>query len=321
MELVRFITEYSDEEKCKTLFKNYRDKVSVVCKRCGSREHYWQKSIWQYECKYCRFRTTLRSGTILEASKLPYRYWIMTMFLMSISKKSFSALEMQHMLGHKRYEPIWAMMHKIRAGMGNRESRYKLDGEVELDDAFMEVVKERVIDPLTGKREKRKRGRGSQKQAKVMVMTKFVSDPDKATLTGGKKGRSFRFVKMKVMETLGSKEINKEIEKAVDSKASIISDGWSGYEKLSTVVKNHQYYQIDSKLADKVLPWVHTMISNAKRSLLGTHHWVSDKYLQNYLDEYCYRTNRRYFGQKLWERLMVVAVEDTWYGKLVYVNG
>ena len=62
------------------------------------------------------------------------------MFLMSISKKSFSALEMQHMLGHKRYEPIWAMMHKIRAGMGNRESRYKLDGEVELDDAFMEVV-------------------------------------------------------------------------------------------------------------------------------------------------------------------------------------
>lgn len=142
MELVRFITEYSDEEKCKTLFKSYRDKVGVVCKKCGS-----------------------------------------------------------------------------------RESRYKLDGEVELDDAFMEVVKERVIDPLTGKREKRKRGRGSQKQAKVMFMSKFVSDSDKATLTGGKKGRFFRFVKMKVMEPLGSKEINKEIEKAVDSKASIISDG------------------------------------------------------------------------------------------------
>lgn len=272
MELIRFITEYSDEEKCKKLFKSYRDKVGVVCKKCGSREHYWQQSIRQYECKHCKFRTTLRSGTILEASKLPYRYWIMTMFLMSISKKSFSALEMQHMLGHKRYEPIWAMMHKIRAGMGNRESRYKLDGEIELDDAFMEVVKERTIDPLTGKREKMKRGRGSQRQAKVMVLTKIISDPETATLTGGKKGRSFRFVKMKVMKTLGSKEIHKELKKSVDKDASIISDGWSGYEKLNTVVKNHQYYQIDSKLADKVLPWVHTMISNAKRSLLGTHH-------------------------------------------------
>lgn len=190
-----------------------------------------------------------------------------------------------------------------------------------MDDAFMEVVKERTIDPLTGNREKMKRGRGSQRQAKVMVLTKIISDPETATLTGGKKGRSFRFVKMKVMETLGSKEIHKELKKSVDKDASIISDGWSGYEKLNTVVKNHQYYQIDSKLADKVLPWVHTMISNARRSLPGTHHWVSDTYLQNYLDEYCYRTNRRYFGQKLWERLMVVAVEDTWYGKLIYVNG
>jgi hypothetical protein len=321
MELVRFITEYSDEEKCKRLFKSYRDKVGVVCKKCGSREHYWQQSIGQYECKHCKFRTTLRSGTILEASKLPYRYWIMTMFLMSISKKGFSALEMQHMLGHKRYEPIWAMMHKIRAGMGNRESRYKLDGEVELDDAFLEVVKERTNEPISDKKEKMKRGRGSQRQAKVMVMAKIISDSETASLTGGKKGRSFRFVKMKVMETLGSKEIHKELKKSIDKEASIISDGWAGYEKLNTVVKDHQYCQIDSKLAGKILPWVHTMISNAKRSLLGTHHWVSDTYLQNYLNEYCYRTNRRYFGQKLWERLMVVAVEDTSYGKLIYVNG
>jgi len=132
-----------------------------------------------------------------------------------------------------------------------------------------------------------------------MVMSKFVIDPDKGTLTGDMKGRSFCFVKMKVMEILGSKDIHKELKKSVDKDTSIISDGWSGYEKLNTVVKNHQYYQIDSKFADKVLPWVHTMISNAKRSLLGTHHWISDKYLQNYLDVYYYSTNRRYFGQKL----------------------
>ena len=321
MELVRFITEYSDEEKCKRLFKSYRDKVGVVCKKCGSREHYWQQSIWQYECKHCKFRTTLRSGTILEASKLPFCYWIMAMFLMSISKKSFSAHEMQHMLGHKRYEPIWAMMHKIRAGMGNRESRYKLDGEVELDDAYIKVMKEQPIEFLNYRPESLKGGRGSQRQAKLLVMSKIISDPEKATFTGGKKGRSFRFVKMKVMEDLTSKEIHRELKKSVDKEASLVSDAYAGFKKLNAVVKSHQYYPIAPKLADKVLPWVHTMISNAKRTLLGTHHWVSEKYLQNYLDEFSYRTNRRYFGQKLWERLMIVAVEDTWYGKLIYVNG
>ena len=321
MELVRFISEYSDEGKCKSLFKSYRDKVGIVCKNCGSHDHYWQQTLWQYECKQCKFRTTLRSGTILEASKLPYRYWIITMFMMSISKKSFSALEMQRILGHKRYEPIWFMMQKIRAAMGNRESRYKLDGEVEIDDAFIEVVKENEVDPVTGLKEKKKRGRGSQRQAKVMVMTKIESDPEQKSITRGKKGRSFRYVKMKVMETLGAEEIHEEVQKSVKAKSKVITDGWTGYGKLSTIVKTHKYYQIDAELADKVLPWVHTMIANAKRVLLGTHHWVSDKYLQNYLDEFCYMTNRRYFGQKLWERLMVVAVEDTWYGKLVYVNG
>lgn len=321
MEFVEFITKYSDEEKCKRLFKSYRDKVGVVCKNCGSREHYWQQTIWQYECKHCKFRTTLRSGTILEASKLPYRYWIMTMFLMSISKKSFSALEMQHMLGHKRYEPIWAMMHKIRAGMSNRESRYKLDGEVELDDAFIKVVKEPTIEYLGDYKEILKSGRGSQRRAKVLVMAKIISDSETATLTGGKKGRSFRFVKMKVMYELKSKEIHEELKESVDKEASIISDSYAGYKKLNAVVKNHQYYQISPKLADKILPWVHTMISNVKRSLLAIHHCISEKYLQNYLDEFSYKTNRRYFGQKLWERLMVVAVEDTYYGKLIYVNG
>ncbi|MFT6808778.1 MAG: hypothetical protein ACJA01_002009, partial [Saprospiraceae bacterium] len=28
---------------------------------------------------------------------------------------------MQRQIGHKRYEPIWFMMHKIRAAMGQRD--------------------------------------------------------------------------------------------------------------------------------------------------------------------------------------------------------
>lgn len=321
MELVDFILAYSDEEKCKALFKSYRDMTGVICKQCGSHEHYWQQSIWQYECKHCKFRTTLRSGTIMEASKLPYRYWVITIFLMSISKKGFSALQMQRILGHKRYEPIWLMMHKIRAAMGNRESKYKLDGKVEIDDAFIEVVKEKKVNPLTGKDEKNKRGRGSQKKAKIIVMTKAVIDTTKATLTGGKKGHAFRFVKMQVMESLGWEQVNEQVTKSVATNSDVITDGWLGFERLKNVVKHHECYRIDAPMADKVLPWVHTMISNLKRTLLGTYHHVSRKYLQNYLDEYDYRTNRRYFGQKLWKRLMVVAVEDTWYGKLVYING
>lgn len=57
----------------------------------------------------------------------------------------------------------------------------------------------------------------------------------------------------------------------------------------------------------KALPWFHTAISNAKASLKGTYFGISERYLQNYLSEFCYKLNRRYFGSRLFDRLIVAA--------------
>ncbi len=54
------------------------------------------------------------------------------------NKKGFSALEMQRLIGHSRYEPIWLLMYKIRVSMGNRDNKYKLDGFTEMDEGFFE---------------------------------------------------------------------------------------------------------------------------------------------------------------------------------------
>lgn len=48
---------------------------------------------------------------------------------MSVTKKGFSAKEMQRQLGLKRYKPVWTM-HKLRKAMGNRDARYTLEGMV-----------------------------------------------------------------------------------------------------------------------------------------------------------------------------------------------
>lgn len=58
---------------------------------------------------------------------------------MTTIKKSISALELQGELGHKRYEPIWAMLHKIRLSMRHRDSRYELKEYIELDEGFFET--------------------------------------------------------------------------------------------------------------------------------------------------------------------------------------
>ena len=67
----------------------------------------------------------------------------------------------------------------------------------------------------------------------------------------------------------------------------------------------------DKNTTKTTLQWVHIAISNAKRTLLGIFHKIKGKYLQNYLNEFCYKLNRRYFGETLFDRL-TLAVAKTY---------
>ena len=93
MTLIDFLTHFPDEESCKQKFKAYRDQVGVVCPKCGGSSHYWKKDKEQYECKHCKTRITLKSGTVMHKSKLPFRYWFIAMHLLTSTKKTFSAKE------------------------------------------------------------------------------------------------------------------------------------------------------------------------------------------------------------------------------------
>jgi hypothetical protein len=58
----------------------------------------------------------------------------------------------------------------------------------------------------------------------------------------------------------------------------------------------------------KVLPWVHIVIGNVKRLLPDMHHQLKREYLQYYLNGFCYKFNRRYFDERLFDRLAFVVV-------------
>lgn len=127
--LLEFNIHFPDEESCRAEFKKYREQEGVLCKKCGSTSHYWKKKREQWECKRCSHRTTLKSGTVMQSSKLPFQHWFIAMHLITSTKKSFSAKEIQRQIGHNRYEPIWAMVHKLRCVMGLRDDEYKLQDE------------------------------------------------------------------------------------------------------------------------------------------------------------------------------------------------
>ena len=298
MNIIKFVEAYPDEKSCKLHFKTVREQDGIKCKKCGCEKHYWLQDKWQWQCSECRFRTTLRSGTMMENSKMPFRMWFLTMAFMSFTKKGLSASEMQRQLGHNRYEPVWNMMHKIRQAMGNRDSLYQLEGSIEFDEGHFETEQNAAI------RSNLKRGRGSQRQANVGVMAESTPLEDIET---GEKSSHCRYFKMKVLESFEKQEINEIIQQNVNQTTIVFSDRSTSYVDISEFVEVHITEKSDDNTTKTTLRWVHIAISNAKRTLLGIYHKIKGKYLQLYLDEFCYKLNRRYFGERLFDRLLIAV--------------
>lgn len=234
---------------------------------------------------------------------MPIRVWMLAITFISATKKGFSAAELQRQLGLKRYEPVFRMYHKIRVVMGMRDDVYKLEDMVEYDEAFVgKAIKSKTKNKL-------KRGRGSQKRSKVVVMAEstVLEDPD-----SGKFEKSCRYFKMKKIKNLEAKTTQTLIKEFIDKESVIQTDKSTTFSDLSDCIDVHVKEISGTDEGKFNLKWVHIAISNLKKHL-QTYHMISERMMQNYLDEFCYKLNRRYFGQKLFDRLIIASIYPYWH--------
>jgi hypothetical protein len=78
------------------------------------KEHYWLPSKQQFQCKNCKFRTTLRSGSAVEGSKLPFHYFFIVTALLLQSGEDVNMIRLQQITGHKYLDPLWFFVRKIK---------------------------------------------------------------------------------------------------------------------------------------------------------------------------------------------------------------
>jgi len=304
MKISEFFSLYADEQSCREFFKEKRSKEHSSCKRCGSLQLRWEEKASRWRCKQCKCTMSLKQGTVMENSNLGFKVWLWGLYLMSLTKKGFSALEMQRLIGHKRYEPIWLMMHKIRISMGHRDDTYTLDGYIEMDEGFFEGHRKKE-DSVPVKEIDR------QVKAVVAVSRNPVEDDKRSKHHPDTKAG---YVKMKVVSSLSNRDVGYEAAKMIHRSATVLTDGKRCYNSLKSICTAHETtVATDKKEVSKIFPWVHVAISNAKKKLLGLHHQVKDDYMQNYLNEFCYKFNRRLFGEALFDRLIIATLERQWY--------
>ena len=120
---VNVIEDKDKESFAIEAFKEYRLETGIDCKKCGGHTHYWLKSKLQFQCKRCKFRTTLRSGTFLEGSKLPLYYFFIAVHLIGRHGNLLTVEEFQSNTLHKYYDPLWDFLNRIKKFILEQESQ------------------------------------------------------------------------------------------------------------------------------------------------------------------------------------------------------
>lgn len=114
-----------------------------VCPHCGGVDRIGlmggkSTRIGAYKCYQCRKPFTVKIGTIFEASHVPLRIWLQTMYLIAGSKKGISSNQLHRTLG-VTLKTAWFMSHRIREAMRNdRPDMFGgTGGRVEVDETYI----------------------------------------------------------------------------------------------------------------------------------------------------------------------------------------
>ena len=281
MSFFEFQRRFQTGEQCLEYLKAIRWPNGFRCPKCGHTEAYRIDTRKLFQCKRCQHQTSLTAHTIFHRSHLPLWKWFWAIYLVGTDRRGVSGKHLERLL-EIPYSTAWTLLHKIRNAMGDRDDRYLLEHVVEMDESFF------------GGSVAGKRGRGAENKTQVIVAVE-------------NRGKSAGYAKMTVVETLDGATLEATAKQTVKKGATVRTDGYSSYRLLAKRYQ-HEGKVVEAKDAANMLPWVHTLIGNAKTFLRGTYHGVSHKHLQRYLDEFCYRHNRRFKGPEIFKRILVAAL-------------
>ncbi|MGC2486368.1 MAG: IS1595 family transposase [Acidimicrobiales bacterium] len=265
--------------------ENMRWHGTPVCPKCGTTDvHYIapsngvsratatgsqsERRVWR--CNPCKKQFSVLTGTIMHATKIPVRTWVMVMFEMCSSKNGVAAREIERKYGMNP-RTAWHMLHRIREAMSHDNIYTLFSGDVVADEVY-----------VGGNPEFRHADKRGVKFAhdKTPVLTLIDADTHEARST--------------VIESTDSMALGNVIRQNVDMATTTLhTDAWRGYIPVGRTMAGH--FVVDHKAGiyatDKTngTNLCENYFAQLKRGLKGTHIHVDEKHLHRYLGEFDYR--------------------------------
>ena len=113
----------------------------MYCPRCGCTDinHNANHPSMKYHCKGCRKFFSIRTGTVMERSKIPLRKWAKNLYKQVYHLRGMPAVVTMNESGVAK-NTAWFLNHRIRRAFENSLTPLKdrkLRGEVEFDETFI----------------------------------------------------------------------------------------------------------------------------------------------------------------------------------------
>jgi len=277
--LLEFQERFNSDEACAEYLMERRWPSGIRCPRCQSESGYSlpRRNLWQ--CKKCQYQTSITAGTVLHRSRQPLRHWFWSVYLMATTSNGISALQLQKQLGIGSYQTAWSLCHKLRRAMV-RPDRELLSGVTEVDETYVGAPEEGLP------------GRQTEKKSLVVAAIEVC---------GSRAGR----LRMAAVPDASGESLGGFVRGAITPGSTVRTDGWNGYSSLK---KNFDHVIVEGE-ATVALKWIHLAFSNLKTWLLGTYHGIGPEHMQNYLDEYVFRFNRRFSRAHAFWSLLGIALD------------
>ena len=278
--LFDFQEKFPDEQACFDYLVEVKWPQGFVCPKCGHDQYYKLQRNKLFQCRKCSHQTSVTAGTVFHKLRHPLQRLFWAVYLIAVSKKGISALELQRKLGLRSYQTAWLLLHKLRKAMAS-SGQFPLKTMVEADETYI------------GGHKEGKAGRGAAGKSLVAVVVEV--DPDKDTM-----GRSY----LQKINSHSMMELGSFIRPRVSPGTVVITDGLPSYTFLESDYQHDKIILKEHKKKGELLPKVHIVIANLKMWLRGTFNRYPEKHIQSYLDEFAFRFNRRWKINNIFDKLL-----------------